>query len=281
MKRWILAVALVLGCKGGAKREAPAVATRVVSLSPSTTETMFAIGAGNLMVGRSRYCDHPPEAMKLPQVGGYVDSNIEAIMALKPDLVLGARGPAGTSVTDRLSAHGIGVFFPETETFAQIEEMILEVGKRTAHEEGARKTVDAMRARTAEVERAVGLRPKPRVMIVFGLAPISVAGPGGFPDEMLRRAGGVNAVATGPAYPTLGMERVMALDPDVLIIAAMAEPQAAERVNASAPGWSSLRAVKQNRVVPIRDESILRSGPRVGDGVAVLARAIHPDVVIP
>jgi iron complex transport system substrate-binding protein len=219
--------------------------------------------------------------MSLPQVGGYVDPSLEAILALKPDLVIGARGPGGSAISDRLASHGIGVLFPETENFKQIEDMIFEVGKRTAHEEGAKRTVEAMRARTAEVERAVALRPKPRVLIVFGLAPISVAGPNGFPDEMLRHAGGVNAVSTGPAYPTVAMERVMALDPDVVIVAAMAEPQAGERINESAPGWSALRAVKQKRVVPIRDESILRSGPRVGEGVAVLARAIHPDVVLP
>ncbi|MGH7280002.1 MAG: helical backbone metal receptor, partial [Polyangiaceae bacterium] len=89
---------------------------RVVSLSPSTTETMFAIHAGDELVGRSRYCDYPPEARALPEVGGYTDPNFEAILALHPDLVIGARGPLGPPLEERLKSHGASTYFPETET---------------------------------------------------------------------------------------------------------------------------------------------------------------------
>jgi iron complex transport system substrate-binding protein len=120
-----LALVLALPLAACSKRPTPgptthAVASRVVSLSPSTTETMFAIGAGASLVGRSRYCDYPPEVTKLPQVGGYVDPSFEAILALRPDLVTGARGPAGTAITDRLEARGVATFFPETESFSAI-----------------------------------------------------------------------------------------------------------------------------------------------------------------
>src|SRR5262245_30159616 len=88
---------------------------RVVSLAPSTTEALFAIGAGADVVGRSRYCDYPPEAASLPAVGGYADPSIEAIVALRPTLVVGARGPAGPALEEALQARAIDTFFPETE----------------------------------------------------------------------------------------------------------------------------------------------------------------------
>ena len=125
----------LVGCR---KSPAPAKAdaggaVRVVSLSPSTTETLFVIGAGDRVVGRSRYCDWPPEVAKLPVIGGYVDPSFEAILALRPDLVTGARGPAGAAMSERLDARGISTFLPQTESFAQIDTMILGLGERTGH----------------------------------------------------------------------------------------------------------------------------------------------------
>lgn len=254
---------------------------RIVSLSPSTTETLFVIGAGPLVVGRSRYCDWPAEVTKLPQVGGYVDPSYEAILALRPDMVTGARGPAGASLSERLDARGIATFFPQTESFAQIDAMILGLGERTGHAEQARTTIAALDARVAAIEKAVAAKPRARVLLVFGLSPLSVAGPSSFADEMIRRAGGTNAVTEGGGYPTLGIERVLTLDPDVVVNAAIAEAHGHERIAKDTPGWAKVRAVTENRVVAITDESVLRPGPRIGDGLATLARAIHPDVQVP
>ena len=268
------------GCsRPRARPAAPGV--RVVSLSPSTTETMFAIGAGALLVGRSRYCDYPKEALALPQVGGYVDPNLEAILALEPTLVTGARGPSGTSLTDTLGARGVAWFFPETESFAQIDAMMLGLGERTGHTDGARALVDKVHARIAEVERSVAGGPRVRALLLFGLEPIVVAGPSSFADEMLGRAGAVNAVREGKGYPTLGMETVLALDPDVVLNAAVAEAHGAERIAKDTPGWRELRAVKLGRVMPLTDEAVLRPGPRIGDGLARIARAVHPEANVP
>jgi iron complex transport system substrate-binding protein len=260
---------------------APAVAKRVVSLSPSTTETMFAIGAGGALVGRSRYCDFPPEALRLPKVGGYVDPNFEAIVSLAPDLVVGARGPGGSGIADRLGARGVATYFPATESFEAIDAMIVGLGERTGHAADARRSVDDMRAHVAAVEAAVAGRPRPHVLLVFGLEPVVAAGPTSFTDEMIRRAGGANALTEGGSYPTLGMERVLALDPDVVLDAATAEAHGGERITRDAPGWASVRAVKAGRVVRLADETVLRPGPRVALGLAVVARAIHPEASVP
>lgn len=276
---------LAAGCRGksqasarddaGSKDAAP---KRIVSLSPSTTEALFVIGAGKDVVGRSRYCDWPKEVLALPQVGGFVDPNLEAILALKPDLVTGARGPAGAAITERLEQRGIATYFPKTETFAEIDTMIRGLGERTGHAEQANAELDSMHRRIAGIEKAVGQKPPVRVLLVFGLAPISVAGPQSFAEEMIRHAGGINVVTDGGAYPTIGVERVISLDPDVIVNASMAEALGVERIKKDAPGWSNVRAVKTDHVVSITDESVLRPGPRLAEGLTALAKAIHPDV---
>jgi iron complex transport system substrate-binding protein len=255
-------------------------AMRIVSLTPSTTEAVFAIGAGPMLVGRSRYCNYPPEVTKLPQIGGFVDPSFEAILALEPNLVVGARGPAGSAIATRLEARGIQTYFPETETFAQIDEMILGVGERTRRADAARATVNALHERVGAIERSVASLPRTRVLVVFGLAPVSVAGPGSFVDEMIRRAGGANVVTEGGAYPTVGIERVLALDPDVIVNAAMMEERATERLRKDAPGWANVRAVAKEHVTVITDEAMLRPGPRIADGLRLLARAMHPEAAL-
>ena len=254
---------------------------RVVSLSPSTTETLFVIGAGAQVVGRSRYCDWPPEVLQLPQIGGYVDPSYEAILALRPGLVTGARGPAGATLSDKLEARGIGTYLPRTESFAEIDAMILGLGERTGHVAEAKAKVTAIDAQVAAIEKVLASRPHPRVLLVFGVEPVSVAGPGSFADEMIRRAGAVNVVTEGNGYPTLGIERVITLDPDVVVNAAMAEAHGIDRIGKDTPGWGKVRAVGAGHVVALTDESILRPGPRIGDGLTTLARALHPDVALP
>lgn len=282
----VLSLLVVASCASCRRPPAPSKvdggsAARIVSLTPSTTEALFAIGAGDRMVGRSRYCDYPPEVTKLPQIGGYVDPSYEAILALRPDLVTGARGPAGAALTERLEARGITTFFPKTESFAEIDAMILGIGERTGRAAEAKAKVESLDARVIAIEKAVAGAPRVRVLLVFGLQPLSVAGPSSFADEMIRRAGGINAVSEGGGYPTLGIERVHSLDPDVVVNAAIAEAHGNERIGKDTPGWAKVRAVVTNRVVSVTDESVLRPGPRIADGLATLAHALHPDVAIP
>jgi iron complex transport system substrate-binding protein len=256
-------------------------ATRVVSLSPNTTEALFAVGAGNRVVGRSRFCDYPPEVAKIPSVGGYVDASLEAILALRPDLVVGARGPAGPSLSEKLGAIGIATFFPPTESMAEIDSMIGELAARVGAADEGKRVVERLRARREAVARAVAGDPRVRALLVFSISPIVVAGPKSFPDEMIALANGENVVKGGGAYPTLGAERLLALSPDVVINASMAPGASGDGIGKDEPGWRELAAVREGRVVSISDEAVLRPGPRVGDGLATLARAMHPRATVP
>jgi len=251
-------------------------AQRIVSISASTTETLFAIGAGSTVVGRSRYCDYPKEALSLPTIGGYVDPNLEAILGLRPDLVVGARGPIGSGIVRTLEDRGIATYFPETERIDGIYAMIEGLGARTAHGDDAARLVASMRARRIEIENAVSALPKPRVLMLFAKKPISVAGPSSFTGEMLALAGATNVMTEGAAYPTISLEKVITLDPDLVLDAEMAAYGTPFDET-----WKTVRAIRDGKVVRLEDETVLRPGPRVMEGVARLARVIHPDAKIP
>ena len=280
-RRALLALPFLLSAcrRSGA---APAAA-RVVSIAPSTTEAVFALGAGAALVGRSAQCDYPPEARRLPAVGGYADPSVEAIVALAPTLVVGARGPAGPALEQSLSTRGIATFFPEVESIAQIESMLVELGRRLERPAEGAKLVEAIRRRCDAVEVAVRGLPRKRVVMLFDVAPIVAAGPGGFPDELVRRAGGENLLVAGGAYPTVGIEHLIALDPEIVLDAASEghDGPSASRVAAlsAAPGWRELRAVREGRVRLVDAAVVLRPGPRIGDGVATLARALHGEAL--
>jgi len=282
MRAWVAVaialVAVVPGCSRD-KAHAPAVATRVVSLGPATTEALFAVGAGGSVVGRSQYCDWPPEAAKLPAVGG-IEPDIEAILELRPDLVVGPSGGWSAKLTQTLDAHGIASWFPgEVRTLLEVDGLVSTIGARTGHADGAARVVANIDARERAVDRAVEHAPRPRTLLVVGIMPVVAAGPGSFADDMLERAGAANVVSDGGPWPVVGFERLAEIDPDVIVDASVAESGGVTRITTQASGWSSLRAVKSGHVVAVADERVLRPGPRVAEGLAVLAHALHPEAV--
>jgi iron complex transport system substrate-binding protein len=278
----VLVVLLIPACARKAA-SSTGLPNRIVSLSPNTTEALFALGAGDRIVGRSRFCDHPPEVRNIPQVGGYIDPSLEAILGLAPDLVVGARGPAGPGLAEKLGGIGIGTFFPPTESMAEIDAMIEALGDRIGVRERARDVVARLRMRRDAVSLAVAGVRRVRVLLVFGVSPIVAAGPESFPDEMVGLTNAENVVTTGRGYPTLSVERLLTLNPDVVVNASMAGTPGdrGDGIRRDDPGWRELAAVREGRVVAIHDEAVLRPGPRIGDGLAVLARALHPTANVP
>ena len=278
-RRALLAALLLAACKRAVGTEGkPATSARVVSLSPSTTETVAALGVLDRLVGRSRYCDWPPEVTKLPEVGGYVDPNIEAILALKPDLVVGARGPAGRRIDDLLRSHGVATYFPPDDSVADILAMVRGMGERLGRAGDAERVGADIESRLADLAKRTSTLAHPRVLLLFGIQPIVAAGPKSFGDEILARAGARNAVTTGGTYPALDIEAVVGLDPDVIVDAAVAEEHGAQRISSAAAGWSRARAVRDGHVVSLANEVVLRPGPRIAEGVALLAHALHPEL---
>ena len=233
---------------------------------------MFALGAGELLVGRSQQCDFPEAAKKLPSAGGYADPDVERVLALRPTLVIGEQGPAGPPLEKQLSAQGIATFFPPTRSLAEIDAMIEGLGERIGRAAEAHRLRAAIDADVARIA-AWATGKKVRAVMVFDVKPLFVAGPGGFPDEVIRRAGGDNAITGGGAYPTIDLERLLALDPEVILDATDDRPGASRLGDSD--GWRPLRAVRTGNVRKLGSAAALRPGPRIAEGIRAVAKALH------
>jgi iron complex transport system substrate-binding protein len=247
-------------------------------LAPNATEIVFALGKGATVVGVSRYDDYPAEAASLPRVGGMIDPSFEAIIALRPDALIGARGPANRAVIDRLEQLGVEIVFPPVESLSDIRAAIRTFATLVGADHEAAALIARIDAQIAHVRGAASGRTPPSVLAVFGQRPITVAGPGSFADELIALANGRNVVRTGDHWPTLALEAVLALAPEVVL-----DLTSMEQHDALATMWASytaIPAVRDGRVIAITDEVALRPGPRVGEALAIFARALHPGIAL-
>ncbi len=254
-----------------------APARRVVSLVPSATEMLFALGAGDRVVGVSAFDDYPPQVTGLPRVGGMVNPSFEAIVALRPDAVVGVQGPLDLAVLERLQRMGVRVFFPRVESVREVLDSVdtfaALVGERSRGEALHRR----LDGELAAVRAAVRSRPRPKVLAVFGEHPLSVAGPGSWVDEVLTLAGGDNAVRAGGRYPSLSIEQVLALGPEVILDMTWHDGEASTLADDLAR-YTTLPAVRDRRVLRAADPMLLRPGPRLGAAVRQLALLLHPEL---
>jgi iron complex transport system substrate-binding protein len=270
---WLAGVGLA-ACAGHHAPASQLPAQRIISLAPSTTEALFAIGAGAHVIGRSRFSDFPPEASRLPVVGD-VQPDVERILELAPDLVVGTSGVATYRLSQRLRERGVASLFPSGDSWEAMEALLVELGRRTGHVKEAQACVAAIDARAAGVLRSVADKPHPRVLYVVNLVPVVVAGPSTFLQELVTRAGGTNVVTDGPAWPTLGFERIAELDPDVVLDGASAGSSKISGISQDVSGWGRVKAVRAGRVLRASDDRLLRPGPRMGEAVELLSSILH------
>lgn len=272
----MVAAALVLSLAGCGRRGArvdaasmtevdPAApaARRIVSLVPSATETLFALGVGDRVVGVSTYDDYPPEATARPRVGGMTNPSFEAIVALRPDAVVGVQGPIDTGLLERLRGVGVRPLFPRVESIDEALRAIDTFGALVRRPDAA----SALRARVDAELRAVRARAAttrhPRTLAVFSQRPMIVAGPGSWVDELLRVAGGDNVVTAGARYPTVPLEQARAWAPEVVLDLSWQT------------GGGDIAAGLAPRVVRLDDPVFVRPGPRLGEAARRLCDALQ------
>jgi cobalamin transport system substrate-binding protein len=249
---------------------------RVVVLAPSLTDLVLAMGLGDRLAGVTRL-DDAPEVAGLPRVGGFLDPNPEAVLGLSPDLVLwvtdgGALGAVRRiAELSRASRRPFPILAIEVDSLADVLATPRLVGEALG--EPARGEALA-RKLSGEVEavrrRAAGLARK-RVLFVVGREPLVVAGPGSFPDELLRIAGAESVVRGERPWPVYPLEKAVADDPDLVVDAAMQEP--ADGVKR----LSAIPAVRRGAVVRLRSDDLIRPGPRMIRGLDELFRGLHPE----
>jgi iron complex transport system substrate-binding protein len=239
---------------------------RVVSLIPSLTEDLFAIGAGSMVVGVSAYTDYPPEAKALPVVANFASADAERIVQLHPDVVVGISSQTAPAADVRKA--GIRTVLLDDNGFDDIFRDIEALGILTGHDDAARALTDRLRARTTALMHTVRKHARaPRVFVVLGVGPIYTVGERSYVGKLIALAGGTNAAQIGDAYGAYSAEALLAVQPDVLV----ADPSVQLQTVLDRPPWNALRAVREHRVAFLPDPAILeRPGPRYNDGLAWL-----------
>ena len=253
---------------------------RIISLAPSVTETVFALGLGDRLVGVSVYCDYPPEAQRIDRVGTFLTPNVEAIVAKRPDVIIAVPTPGNQGSVQALRRLGLRVILVDPNTVAEIKESLLTIGRDLDHEAAARALVARIDAQIAGVQARLADAPLRKVLMVVGQTPLIAVGGGTFQDELIRMAHGDNlGAAAGGSWPRLSIEFAIAAAPEVIIDTSMGNE---EQVGA-APAmefWKvfpTIPAVRDGHVYGYKAYQVLRPGPRIGEAFEALARFIHPE----
>ncbi len=253
---------------------APASPRRVVSLAPSLTDTVVALGEAWRLVGVTRY-DDAPEVRSLPRVGGFLDPSAEAVLALRPDLVLWLTDGAALPAVRRIAELGVPVRAIPVVTVADVFACARLAGEALGNPAAGERLARSLEEAVASVARRTAGLPRVRVLMVIGRDPLVVAGPGSYPDALLGIAGGVNVAEGGRPWPVYSLEKAAAANPDLVVDAAVLEPPEGLSRLASIP------AVRAARVVRLRNDDALRPGPRLAAALGDLVRALHPGALPP
>ncbi|NIP56918.1 MAG: ABC transporter substrate-binding protein [Gemmatimonadetes bacterium] len=252
--------------------------SRVVSLLPSLTELVLALGEGERLVARTRY-DRDPRVRDLPSVGGGLRPNLETIGRLLPDLVLTWADEGDDRLVDRLEALHIPVYSADSQTLIDIRRHTKNLGRMLDVEKRADRLLDSIDQGLAQIRSRVDGVERPTVFYVVWLDPPTTAGPKTYLDSLISIAGGTNAFFDAPArWPQVSLEEVLRRDPDVVVLATRHDGSPAESTWIhERSGWRSLTAVRRDRVLVVDADLFNRPGPRVVEAARTLAKFLHPE----
>jgi iron complex transport system substrate-binding protein len=243
---------------------------RIVSLAPSVTETLFALGLGDRVIGVTSYCDYPPEAAHKEKVGDTQRPSIEKIIALGADLVIASTASQLEQFVKNLDQLGIPVYVSNPRDLEGVIESIARIGEVTGASEAARALAGKLRDRLSDVESRLAGRARPRVFLILSSEPLITTGGKSFFNDLITRAGGLSISADQNVdYPLYSMETAVAEKPEVIFLQSGDDrlPDRLKQTPASQAG----------RVFHISDDLLLRPGPRIMDGLEQMAAAIHPE----
>lgn len=243
---------------------------RIVSLAPSITETLFALGIGDRVVGATSYCDYPPEALAVERVGDTVRPSLEKIVARRPDLVLVSTASQLEQLVGRLERIGIPVWVSNPRTLDKVTASIERLGEVTGRQDAAAVLVSNMRARIESVRGRVANLRRPRVLFILGSQPLITVGANSFINDLINIAGGASISADAPSeYPQYSLETALARRPEVIFLQGGGEPLPRR--------LEETPAFRGGRVFQLDPVLLLRPGPRIVDGLEAMAAKIHPD----
>lgn len=243
---------------------------RIVSLAPSVTEILFALGVDDRVAGVTSFCDYPPDARQKPIVGDTLKPSVEKILALKADLVIISTASQVEALFQQLVELGIPVYVSNPRSIDGVLESITRIGELVGVRDRAIKVTDELRGRIDAVEARVANTSRPPVFVIVGTQPLMTAGSGSFITDLINRSGGQSISADDSGdYPQYSIETVVAKRPEIIFLQAGG--------NELPPRLGQTPAARSNRVYHIDDDLLLRPGPRIVDGLERIAAKIHPE----
>jgi iron complex transport system substrate-binding protein len=249
---------------------------RIVSLAPNLTEIVFAVGAGDRLVGRTKYCDYPAEVKNVAEIGDTMTPSIERIIALKPQLVLVSTASQLEAFTKQLAEQKIAVYVTDPHSLEEVFRSIANLGDLLGRREQAEKLVSDQRRRADAAATAVNTSKPIKVFYQVSDEPLYTIGRESYLTDLVRRAGGVSVTADVPgAFPRFSGEAALAARPDAIIL-----PTGGSMGTANSKVAAALKnspAVLSNRVYKLNEDHLSRPGPRLVDGLEEMARALHPE----
>jgi iron complex transport system substrate-binding protein len=259
----------------------PQPVRRIVSLAPSLTETVYAFGLQDRLVGDTDFCDYPAEAQNKTKVGGGINPSLEQIAALRPDIVLVTKSFNRLETVHSLDNLGISSYATDPHTVAEIIASSRKLSDVLGVPEAGASVSGDMQRRLADLQKRLGALPPKRVLYVVWTQPLISVGKGTFIADALRHAGAVSIVDSQQDWPQVSLEEVVHLQPDFLVFADSHSDSASPAVDvlATLPGWSIINAVSNRRFAMISD-AVNRPAPRIVSAIEDLARQLHPDAFV-
>ncbi len=253
---------------------------RLISLAPSITEIIYALEQENRLKGVTRYSDFPTAATKLPKVGSYVRLDLERIVALNPDLCIAIKDGNPKEIIDRLESLKIPVYVVNPRNLNTVLETIREVGKILNAGDKAENLLTNLHTRIQRVKSLITQDTyRPGVFFQIGISPIVSVGTDTFLHELIVLAGGKNLADGKTPYPRFSREQVLTLTPEIFIVTSMARQAVFEQVKAEWRRWPSMPAVRNDRIFLVDSNLFDRPSPRLVDGLELLIKLIHPELL--
>jgi iron complex transport system substrate-binding protein len=264
----------------GREVKIPHSAKRIISLAPSITEILFALGLDVEVAAITNFCDYPEAVSNKPRIGGFVNPDIEKIVSLKPDLIIGIRDGNRTDTVHRLNDFGFPVYLIDPKGFDGVMQTIKKIGEIVGREKESKRMIRDMANKRENIVNLTRSLSKPKVFFQVGDVPMITVGKGTLADDLIRLAGG-RSISENEllSYPSYSLETILLKAPEIIIMTSMESKKHYMNLVKKWQNWKSIPAVRRNTIYVIDSNLVDRPTPRIVEGLETLVRIIHPEIL--
>jgi len=265
----------------GRQVKIPHPAKRIISLAPSITEILFALGLDEEVAAITNFCDYPEAVLNKPRIGGFVNPDIEKIVSLRPDLIIGIRDGNRIDTVHRLNDSGFPVYLIDPKGFDGVMRTIKNIGDVVGREKESKRMIKEMVNKRENITTLTQSLSKPKVFFQLGDAPMVTVGKGTLADDLIRLAGGRSISENeSVSYPVYSIETVLLKAPEIIIMTSMDSRKNSPHLVKKWESWKSIPAVRMNMIYVIDSNLVDRPTPRIVEGLEALVRIIHPEILM-